>query len=269
MIRRPTPLAALVFVAGVAILFVFGGVGLHLLLGEHGIVASEWLLLFAPAVYFVRAGGFDARETLFLARPSLRGLAAGLLLVAGATPVAWAIGWVQSFFVTVPPEVVEAMEEMLTARSPGRLAWLLLAVALTPALCEEVVFRGVLLSSTRDLALWRALVLNGVIFGAFHFSVDTPIRFLPTAWLGIVIAWAVLRSGSVWTGVLMHFVNNGAIVVLASVPAASRVVTDPQAPPPPWLLVGAAVALGLGSGVMAHEPPTRFSRDTTILEDHP
>lgn len=254
MIRRPPPLSALVFVAGVAILFASGGVALQLVMGQYGIPASEWLLLFLPAVYFVRAAGFDVRESLFLFRPSGRAVVGALLLVAGATPLAWAIGYLQTFVVSVPPEVVQSMERLLTAESPGRLLWLLVAVALTPAVCEEVVFRGVLLSSTQDLPLWRVLLLNGVVFGAFHLSLDTAIRFLPTAWLGIVIAWAVLRSRSLWVGVLMHFLNNGAIVVLASVPAWSRPVTDPEAPPPLWLLLAALVALGAGGQILATGP---------------
>lgn len=250
MIRRPPLLAAVTFVAGVAILYVSGGVALQLLVGEAGLPAAQWLLLFVPAVYFVRAGGFDLRESLFLWRPTPSALMAGALLVVGATPVAWGIAWLQTFVLPVPPEVVQGMQELLTARSPGRMIWLLVAVALTPAVCEEVVFRGVLLSSTRDLPAWRAVLLNGVVFGAFHLTLETPIRFLPTAWLGIVIAWAVLRSGSLWTGVLMHLLNNGAIVILASAPAWSSRVVDPDIPPPLWLLGLAVVALAAGARIL-------------------
>ena len=128
--------------------------------------------------------------------------------------------------------------------------WLLLALALTPALCEEVLFRGVLLSASRGLPEWRAVLLNGVVFGAFHLSFEAPVRFLPTAWLGIVIAWVVLRSGSLWSGVLMHLVNNGIIVVLASLPAWGRLVTDPDAPPPVWLMAAALPSLAVGARIL-------------------
>lgn len=254
MIRVPTPAAAVFFVAGVAVLFVSGGLGLSLWLGEPGIPAAEWLLLLVPALLFVRLGGYHLGATLLLARPSLRDLAGGALLVAGAVPVAWAIGWLQGFVLPVPPGMAEAMRELVTAGSPARLAWLLFAMALTPALCEEAVFRGVLLSSTRDLPAWRAVLLNGVVFGAFHLSLEAPVRFLPTAWLGIVIAWAVLRSGSVWTGVLMHLLNNASIVLLASAPSLGGLVTDPDAPPPVWLLPLGAVFLGAGARALGAGP---------------
>ena len=264
MIRVPTPAAAVTFVAGVAVLFVSGGLGLALWLGERGVVAAEWLLLFLPALLFVRVGGYDPAATFLLRRPSPRALAAGVLLVGGATPVAWAIGWAQGFVLPVPPGMEEALRNLVTADTPGRLAWLLLAVALTPALCEETVFRGVLLSSTRQLPEWRAVLLNGVVFGAFHLSFESPVRFLPTAWLGIVIAWAVLRSGSVWTGVLMHLLNNASIVLLASAPSVSGLVTDPDAPPPLWLVAMGMLSLAAGAELLgggsargtAEEPPS-------------
>jgi sodium transport system permease protein len=254
MIRVPSPAAAVFFVAGVAVLFVSGGLGLSAWLGEPGVVTSEWLLLFVPALLFVRFGGYDPAATFLLGRPAARSLAAGALLVVGATPVAWGIGWLQGFVLPVPPEMEEALRALVTAHSPGRLAWLLLAVALTPALCEEAVFRGVLLSSTRQLPPWRAVLLNGVVFGAFHLSFESPVRFLPTAWVGIVIAWGVLRSGSIWTGVLMHLLNNASIVLLASAPFLSGLVTDPDAPPPLWLVATGIVSLAAGAELLGDAP---------------
>ncbi len=253
MIRVLQPTAAVFFVAGVAVVFVSGGLALQLWLGEGGLPLAEWLFLFLPAIVFVRVRGHDLADTLSLRSPTAPGLAGAVLLGVGATPVAWAIGWAQSLVAPAPPEVVEAMEALVTAQTPGRLAWLLFAVAVTPAICEEIVFRGVLLSSTRRIETWRSLVLNGVVFGAFHFSFETSIRFLPAAWLGIVIAWAVLRSGSLWAGVLMHFLNNGSIVLLASTPALSGLVTDPDAPPPIWLLGVGTLSLVAGVGVMRRD----------------
>jgi len=130
------------------------------------------------------------------------------------------------------------------------MAWLLLLLAVTPAICEETVFRGVLLGGTRSLTPWRAILLNGLVFGAFHLSFGTAFRFLPTAWLGIVIAWAVWRTGSLWVGALMHFLNNGTIVILASVPALSAAFDDPKAPPPLWLLPLAGLALVAGAAIL-------------------
>jgi len=242
----PRPGQALGFVAVVALLFLSLGVRLQITLGEGGLFAAEWLLLFVPALVFVHLGGFDLGRTLSLGRPTRRGALGALLLIAGATPAAWFVGWLQTFFLPIPWETLEGLEELVTADSAGRLAWLLLLLAVTPAFCEEIVFRGVLLGGTRALDPWRFVLLNGAMFGAFHLSFQTVIRFLPTASLGIVIAWAVWRTASIWTGVLMHLVNNASIVVLASMPMSRELLSDPEAPPPLWLVPFAAIALTLG-----------------------
>ncbi|MFQ5535844.1 MAG: ABC transporter permease subunit/CPBP intramembrane protease [Gemmatimonadota bacterium] len=258
----PTPRAGVLFVAAVAVLFFWVGIRLQLRLGETGLLLSEWLLLFLPAVFFVLLGGYDVRRTLSLRMPPARAWAAGLLLVLGATPVGWLIGWLQTFFLPIPWELLQGLEELVTADTPQRLLWLLFLLAVTPAVCEEMVFRGVLLGASRVLEPWRMVLLNGLVFGMFHLSFETAIRFLPTAWLGIVIAWAVWRTGSVWVGSLMHLLNNGSIVVLASVPTTRAFLSDPQAPPPLWLLPVAALALAGGIRLLAALPVGEGGRRT-------
>jgi sodium transport system permease protein len=245
----PEPSVVLGFVALLAVLFFYGGVRLQIAFGERGLVAAEWLLLFLPAVLFVVLGRYDLRRTLSLRPADVRSLLAGVLLVAGALPLVWLVGWLQSFVLPIPWELLEGMEELVTADSVARFVWLIAILALTPALCEEIVFRGVLLGGTRTLEPWRMIVLNGLVFGAFHLSFQTAIRFLPTALLGILIAWAVWRTGSIWVGVLMHFLNNSAVVALTSAPPLRGAFSDPEAPPPLWLVtIGAAV---LAAGVVA------------------
>lgn len=255
MIRVPQPVTAVAFMAWVAVLFVPGVQGLVRFLGPAGLVAAEWLLLFAPALLLVVFGFYDPTATFSLRRPSRRSLAGAVLLAGGATPLLWGMVWLQGLVLPVPPALAEAMERLITAQTPRQLAWTLFGVALTPALCEEAVFRGVLLSSTRSLPAWRAVLLNGVVFGAFHLSFETPVRFLPAACLGIVIAWAVLVSRSIWIGVLMHFLNNASIVLLASAPSLRGLLTDPDAPPPVWLVAVAAVSAGVGVRVLGGAPP--------------
>ncbi|HSG47757.1 MAG TPA: ABC transporter permease subunit/CPBP intramembrane protease, partial [Longimicrobiales bacterium] len=103
----PDAQAAVFFVAGVAVLFFWLGITLQVRLGERGLLLSEWLLLLLPALLFVRLGGFDPRTALSLRRPSGAGVLGALFLVAGATPLAWGIGWVQTFFLPIPWEILE------------------------------------------------------------------------------------------------------------------------------------------------------------------
>ena len=105
-----------------------------------------------------------------------------------------------------------------------------------------------LLSGTRrHLAPIRLIVLNGVIFGAFHLSFETAFRFLPTAWLGILLAWVVWRTGSIWTGSLMHFLNNGIVVLIAASPTLGQFLSEWEERPPLLVLPMAVACIGAGA----------------------
>ena len=96
---------------------------------------------------------------------------------------------------------------------------LLILVALAPAVCEELAFRGALLAAVQKPGDSRRPTLStcllvGVAFGAFHFSLQ---RLLPTATIGCVLTWVALRTGSILPCMLLHFVNNALALLLEPV----------------------------------------------------
>jgi membrane protease YdiL (CAAX protease family) len=105
----------------------------------------------------------------------------------------------------------------------------LFLMALTPAICEEALFRGPIL---RGLATRFspavAAIITGALFGLYHVDVW---RLLPTALLGVVLSGIALASDSIVPSMLAHFTNNACIVFLArahaddtqALPAATRV----------------------------------------------
>ena len=250
----PSAAQAIGFIAAVAVLFFYVGFPLQAGLGERGLFLSEWLLLLLPAFLFVRVSGFELRETFSFRRPEGPQVAGALLLIAGAMPLGWFLAWAQGFVLPVPWDMLEGLEDLITAESTSRLVWLLALLALTPAICEEAVFRGVLLAGIRGRAsAARVAAFNGLVFGAFHISFESAFRFLPTAWLGFILAWAVLSTRSIWVGVLMHFVNNGSIVVMASIPALRAWLEDGGEAPPWVLLAPALLAAAMGVRLLGGE----------------
>ena len=89
------------------------------------------------------------------------------------------------------------------------LGMLVLTVAVTPAICEEVLFRGVFLNSLERGGWWKnrwiSVVICGLVFGMFH---GDWIRMIPTAIAGIVMSYLLLETGNLFYNCLFHFVNN-------------------------------------------------------------
>jgi sodium transport system permease protein len=237
----------LILIALVGVLFFYGSIRLQVAFGEVGLLATQVGLILVPAILFLFVGGYRVSSTLSLRAPSLRSILAAVLIIVGGTPLVWFVTWAQGFVLPVPQEFLEGMTDFLTANSPSRILWLLLLVALTPAVCEEILFRGVLLSGLRGrVSFFTAVLVNGIIFGAFHVPGATVVRFLPSAILGMLLSWVVMRSRSIWTGMLMHFINNGSIVILSTTPWILERLSDPTQGPPPWLLIPAVVSLLAG-----------------------
>jgi len=258
--RLPSPGAAVLLVIGAALLFIAGGLPLQLLLGEGGLLLAQILFLLLPALVFLQAGGFDLHRCLMPRRPAAAEVGYGILLLIGGVGIAWFLAWAQSFVIPVPVEYLETLERVLRADSLGRYLWLLLLVAVVPAITEEVLFRGAVLSGFRSRLpdIW-AVVFAGLIFGAFHLAPETAFRILPTAWLGMVLGWVVVVSRSLPLAMVLHFVNNAGILTLTAIPATREALMMAEQRPPLIFLPVALILLTLGArGLLAlrarHDP---------------
>ena len=95
----------------------------------------------------------------------------------------------------------------------GALFALLTLVAVLPGFCEEVTHRGMLLRSfTPRLGVMRAIMLSSIMFGFMHLNI---VQVFYAAILGYIIALATVATKSLWTGVIMHFLNNGIGIYLS------------------------------------------------------
>ena len=87
----------------------------------------------------------------------------------------------------------------------------LIAVALLPAVFEEIVFRGILLDGLRSFGRVGAILLCGGLFALYH---QSPMQTLYQFCCGIAFALVAVRAGSVLPTVLAHFLNNALIIIL-------------------------------------------------------
>lgn len=91
--------------------------------------------------------------------------------------------------------------------------WQMVAVvALLPACCEELTMRGVVLSGFKEMPLAKAAVLSGFLFAVLHLN---PPQFLYAFALGIIFAYLVNITESIFSSMIVHFIINGNSAVLA------------------------------------------------------
>ncbi len=145
------------------------------------------------------------RQTFRLYWPDLRMLLAGVVLAVTLFPLTFEVQarlvW---FFPQLPPSVAKVLESMSNQDLP--LWVVLLTFALAPAVCEELAFRGFMLSGfSHTRRPWVAILLSSVAFGIVH---QIPQQVFNASLLGLVLGLLVVRSNSLLPSVLFHLVYN-------------------------------------------------------------
>ncbi len=80
-----------------------------------------------------------------------------------------------------------------------------IACAAVPALAEELAMRGIVLGALRKYGDGFAIIASAIVFGFMHASVyQIPFAFLG----GLFFGYITVKTGSIWTAVLVHFLNN-------------------------------------------------------------
>ncbi len=205
-------------------------------------VIAQALMLVVPLVA-TRGAGLGA-AALGLKRPAAnRFWIAGLLIGASA----W---YLNMRLVELLPVRGEDQQLSALIDRPSTVT-VLLAVALAPAICEEVLFRGVLVRglATRFIAPF-AIAIAAAVFSLYHLRV---VQLLPTFTLGLALGYLALRADSALPGMLAHLVNNTAALLVArgDVPA----VASGLAHHPSVAVVGLVIVFVLGVALVIGGAP--------------
>ncbi|MGA2064646.1 MAG: ABC transporter permease subunit/CPBP intramembrane protease [Thermoguttaceae bacterium] len=210
--RQPTPTVAAAVLCGVLLLVLRFVADATLpppadfadFLRAH--VAMQLALILAPALLMAALLTRSPRQTLLLTVPRWPALAAAAALAVALQPVAMALrSGIQRLY-PLNSEIQQALEgvEAMFARAGG--GWVLLALALVPAVCEELAFRGFILSGFRRLGhRWRAIIATAVFFGLVHGVLQQSIL---ACLLGIVLGYVAVQTGSILPGMLLHCLYN-------------------------------------------------------------
>jgi sodium transport system permease protein len=210
----------------------------------RGLLLTQWLVLLGVTLIFLRTQNVDLRTALGLTRPRVGSIAAAVLMGVSA----WLLvsGLVELTLARLFPihEIADDMRRTLMS-APRSLPFDLFLIAASPAICEELLFRGAILTGLRrGLGPWGAAIACGLLFGLFHLS---PVKILPTAILGVILSWLVIASGSIVPAMIFHFLNNAAAVVLTRYGLDNAVALSSRSGR--WALVGAAVAFLVGVAI--------------------
>lgn len=229
----------------IALLLIFGAfIGLVVLMGALMVLAPEWSnsiegLLFIQGFQTIVLFGvtalvgvwFTERVNPFNQMSLNRGLSMKQGLVAFFFAVAalplismlaeWNKGMELPSFLASVEEIMRQMEEsalamtekFLNTSSFGMMIVNLFVMALLPAVCEEMMFRGWLQRVLGNRLNYHvAIWVSAFIFSAIHFQFY---GFVPRMIIGAALGYLYCYTGSLWASIIAHFTNNAAAVITA------------------------------------------------------
>jgi membrane protease YdiL (CAAX protease family) len=177
---------------------------------------GQILLILVPTILLARFQSPNVRETLRLRSTglievvlavvgvlSLQQLLQVYMTLQDQIPIPTVI---RPFVESIRKAIEETYKDLASSHSVLELSYVLIVVALVPAFCEELLFRGLVQRNfERGIKGWWAIIFPGIIFGAYHFN---PFSFLPLVILGVYLGFLVFRSNSILTSIVAHFANN-------------------------------------------------------------
>jgi sodium transport system permease protein len=215
------------------------------------LVATQTGAFLLPLLLMLRLGRIDPRAALGLRHPGGTNLAVAVVTAAGLFVLSLSL---MSLFVSLFPESlaemkrqVQPIEEALGGAGPAEWAGLAALLVLLAPLCEELAFRGFLLGSLRPaVGTPLAVLLAGSLFGLLHPPMPRP---LVLGGVGVCFALMAVRTGSLWTAVAAHAVNNGLTVLLEAAGRSNR--ADGTGPEDLGILAGEGPGLRIALGALA------------------
>ena len=201
----------LVLVITIFAMIYIGG-AIQLKFEYFGVLGTQFIILGIPlfaAIYTKK----NLKKTFKLRPCKGSDLISGVLMIMGTILLGIVITAIIGVFL---PDSIGETYDLQESLMGDNFISTLLVVAVAPAVCEEMMFRGYVFSAFEDkLKPKTAMLISACLFGIYHMSF---VRFIVTAFIGYVTCYVVYKSKSLFVGMVMHFINNGLSCVIMYYP---------------------------------------------------
>ena len=157
------------------------------------------IFFIVPAIIYIIVTKSNYKKVFSFKKPKGKDVFFSILIAALALPIMTFFSYTSSFFYT--NDVALVLDQMRAYP-----LWLMiLVVGVTPAITEEITIRGIALSGFEFKSKNVAAIMTGIMFGILHLSAH---QFLYATAMGIILAYVVRATGSIFLSMLIHFLIN-------------------------------------------------------------
>jgi len=254
-----TPLsAAFLGLALVFILYQFGGAILTLLIFGLDFekadinavrlltMGGQILLILVPALLLSKFIYVDVTSILRVRFPGKKEIIVFIIGLIILTPLLQNYLYIQNYLIEKIAQsnqviksiknIVDQLDKLLESTYTNLIVahsffeglFIILIVAVVPALCEEVFFRGYVQSSfEHKFKPLMSAFLTAFFFGIYHFN---PYGLIPLIALGTYFGFAAYMSNSIFVPMTLHFLNNFLAVTAFFAFGSEELITSKVSP---------------------------------------
>lgn len=166
---------------------------------------DQYVLILMPVLIVAIFMKVNMRERFKLNGFKWSSLGYIIALVILIAPVSMFISQLTEIIFGENPLGIDAHVDSLNFGFPMLLFYL----AITPAICEELMFRGLLMDTKSGLNMHKLALLNGLMFGLFHVGFD---QVFYCIWMGTLLGYVTIITRSIFPAMIIHFLNNAIAV---------------------------------------------------------
>jgi len=171
------------------------------------------ILLF-PTIYLFKRWHFkNTAKYFYLKNFDLPAVILSMIGALSVIPLVDLTSRISFYFFPILKKLSEAVTPLFSANNnPLEYALLIIVIGLTPAICEEVVFRGYFQRTlSRKIKEPWHYILSGFIFALYH---QRPLGILALTLVGVYLGFIYYRFKSLYTSMSAHFIYNTTIVLI-------------------------------------------------------
>jgi len=175
-----------------------------------GLLITEYIIILLPNILYLKIRGYSLKHTLRLNRLSLKQGLYIALIILFTYPIAVFLNSIVIFILNSIGNVVPS--PLPIPDEPKTYLLSLFVIALSPGICEEIMFRGTIMRAYENMGTKRAIIYSALLFGIFHLNLQ---NLIGPSFLGLILAIIVYKTDSIYASILGHTLSNGIAMTIS------------------------------------------------------
>lgn len=201
--KKPSILGTNILYLIVALLLIFLGAKVQYNEIYTGLLITEYIIILLPVIFYLKFGGYSIKNTLRLNKISFKQSIKVIFIVLFSYPVAVFFNFIGIMLLGKFGKIMPNPVPIPTTINQYLISFFI--IALSPGICEEIMFRGMIMSSYEQLGKKKAIIYSAILFGVFHFNFQ---NLLGPIYLGILFGIIAYKTNSLFSTIIGHTVNN-------------------------------------------------------------